>query len=89
MGLCSLFTPADVYPVIQLFKVKLANGAKVLWDGKSRAYVTVPHSQRNKVKGLCGTFNGITKDDFMTKSNVIEPNHNVFGRFHVSLSLFR
>lgn len=60
--------------------MKLANGAKVLWDGKTRAYVTLPHSQSNKVKGLCGTFNGGQDDDFMTRSNIVEKNPNIFGK---------
>jgi len=56
-----------------------------MWDGKTRAYVTVPYSQSNQVKGLCGNFNNRQDDDFMTKENIIESNPNIFGKFRLIL----
>jgi hypothetical protein len=46
--------------------VDFIDGAKVWWDGSTRAYIDAPPSYRGKTLGLCGTFNSNMKDDFLT-----------------------
>ncbi|XP_066254573.1 hemocytin [Euwallacea similis] len=52
--------------------VELMNGVKVWWDGVTRVYIDVPASLHGLTKGLCGTFNGNQKDDFVTPENDVE-----------------
>lgn len=61
--------------------MKLANGVKIRWDGKTRVYVSLPPSQRSKVMGLCGTFNGNQNADFLTVRGTVEQNPIAFGKF--------
>ncbi|KAL4222951.1 Mucin-5B [Mactra antiquata] len=69
-----------LYMVSSLFmKAELSNGIKILWDGRTRAYITVPPSFVNKTKGLCGTYDFNQKNDFRTKEGDIETNINAFG----------
>lgn len=42
------------------------NGITVLWDGKYAVYVHVSTNHRNRTCGLCGNYNGLPDDDFMT-----------------------
>ena len=44
------------------------SGIIVLWDGQDAVYVHVPLQHRNKTCGLCGNYNGIPDDDFITYS---------------------
>ncbi|XP_022121224.2 hemocytin [Pieris rapae] len=43
-------------------------GVSVQWDRGLRAYVKLDSMWRNRVKGLCGNYNGDTRDDFQTPS---------------------
>ncbi|CAG4913028.1 unnamed protein product [Colias eurytheme] len=43
-------------------------GLSVQWDRGLRAYVKLDPMWRNRVKGLCGNFNGDNRDDFQTPS---------------------
>lgn len=49
------------------------DGFKVFFDG-IRLYITLDTEYENKVKGLCGTFNYQTQDDFLASNNIIETN---------------
>ncbi|KAM7447623.1 hypothetical protein ABFA07_004168 [Porites harrisoni] len=42
------------------------NGITVLWDGKDAVYAHVSTNHRNRTCGLCGNYNGLPDDDFMT-----------------------
>ncbi|XP_034943572.1 hemocytin, partial [Chelonus insularis] len=52
--------------------VNTPNGIEIWWDGISRIYITIPPGFRGKTKGLCGTFNGNQKDDFLTPFGDVE-----------------
>jgi hypothetical protein len=52
----------------------------------SRIYIRLDPSFVNRVRGLCGTFNYITKDDFLTPNNVIETNLVTFANAYLASS---
>lgn len=49
-------------------ELKLSNGIKVFWNGRSFVEVTVPACFKNKLCGLCGNFNRNIQDDLKTKT---------------------
>ncbi|KAK3611483.1 hypothetical protein CHS0354_039095 [Potamilus streckersoni] len=69
-----------IYMVSSLFmKAELSNGITILWDGRTRAYITAPPQFIGRTKGLCGTYDFNQKNDFLTPQKDIETNPNVFG----------
>lgn len=60
-------------------QAELSNGIKILWDGRTRAYVTVPPSFHGQTKGLCGTFDGNQKNDYLTPDGDVVVNERDFG----------
>jgi hypothetical protein len=62
-----------------VLQAELANGITLLWDGRTRAYITAPSSFFNKTMGLCGTYDSNQKNDFKTKEGDIETDVNSFG----------
>ncbi|CAF2077019.1 unnamed protein product [Rotaria magnacalcarata] len=52
----------------------------------SRIYVKLHPSFVNRVRGLCGTFNYITNDDFLTPNNVIESDLVTFANAYLTSS---
>ncbi|XP_052248669.1 mucin-5AC-like isoform X9 [Dreissena polymorpha] len=69
-----------IFMVSSLFmKAELSNGITILWDGRTRAYVTAPPEFINKTMGLCGTYDFNQKNDFKTKEGDIETTPNAFG----------
>ncbi|CAF0885223.1 unnamed protein product [Rotaria sp. Silwood1] len=52
----------------------------------SRIYIKLHPSFFNQVRGLCGTFNYVTKDDFLTPNNVIETNLVTFANAYLASS---
>lgn len=55
-------------------------GVKVLWDGRSYLQVQVPVKYKNKLNGLCGNFNGISRDDLTTRRGINVTDNNI-GKF--------
>ncbi|EFB20020.1 hypothetical protein PANDA_008859, partial [Ailuropoda melanoleuca] len=43
-----------------------------------QVYVTVGHHFRGQTRGLCGTFNGDTTDDFMASTGIVEGTASLF-----------
>ncbi|WAR09836.1 SSPO-like protein [Mya arenaria] len=69
-----------VFMVSSLFmKAELSNGITILWDGRTRAYITAPPSFVNKTQGLCGTYDFNQRNDFKTKEGDIETMPSAFG----------
>ncbi|XP_033114280.1 mucin-2-like, partial [Anneissia japonica] len=62
-------------------RVTLDNGLIVLWDGFVRVYVTAPPSFFGKYKmcGLCGSYDRVQNNDFMTKAGDIEKQSSCFA----------
>lgn len=62
-----------------LDQVELSNGVSLMWDGRTRVYVTAPKTLYGQTKGMCGTFDENQNTDFITKEGDVEPNVNLFG----------
>ena len=60
-------------------KFESTDGIKILWDGRTRLFVTVPSSYKNSMSGLAGNFNGKTIDDFVTPSGDLSHSETDFG----------
>ena len=45
----------------------------------TRVYVLLHDRHKNRVKGLCGNYNGQTEDDFVTRTGSVEFSASVFG----------
>lgn len=54
-------------------------GVQVQWDGNGFIEIHVPKSFKGKVCGLCGNFNGNSKDDFVLKSGRLASSAREFG----------
>lgn len=54
-------------------------GVQVQWDGKGFIEIRVPKSLMGKVDGLCGNFNGNSKDDFNLKNGRRATSAQEFG----------
>ncbi|CAF2410661.1 unnamed protein product [Rotaria sp. Silwood2] len=52
----------------------------------SRIYIKLHPSFFNRVRGLCGTFNYITNDDFLTPNNIIETDLLTFANAYLDSS---
>jgi hypothetical protein len=50
----------------------------IYFDG-FRVYITLGSTFVNQTRGLCGTFNYITRDDYQTPNGLIETNLNGFA----------
>jgi hypothetical protein len=57
----------------------LGNGVEILWDGRTRAYITMPTTFFNNTRGMCGTWDHNQKNEYLTPHGDIEPNTNLFG----------
>ncbi|KAG8240684.1 hypothetical protein J6590_104214 [Homalodisca vitripennis] len=60
-------------------QVEMPDGVEVWWDGQTRVYITAPPALKGKTKGLCGTFNGNQKDDFLTPEDDVEQEPSAFA----------
>lgn len=54
-------------------------GVQVQWDGSGFIEIHVPKSFMGKLCGLCGNFNGNTKDEFMLKNRKLASSAQEFG----------
>ena len=52
-------------------------GVTVEWNNVYNAKVTLLGRYRNRTSGLCGTYNGMKNDDFLTSYNTTETKENV------------
>ncbi|XP_015182767.1 PREDICTED: BMP-binding endothelial regulator protein isoform X1 [Polistes dominula] len=55
-------------------------GIKVLWDGISFLEISASTSYRGRLCGLCGNFNSLPKDDFMTRRGRLLQDPQPFGQ---------
>ncbi|KAL9958062.1 hypothetical protein ACROYT_G035029 [Oculina patagonica] len=54
-------------------------GVQVQWDGSGFIEIHVPKSFMGKLCGLCGNFNGDTKDEFLLKNGRLASSAREFG----------
>lgn len=54
-----------------------ADSFQIYFDGH-RAAITMPNSYRNKLRGLCGTFDGEPFNDFTTSANCVVKDYQQF-----------
>ncbi|XP_053722445.1 IgGFc-binding protein-like [Synchiropus splendidus] len=52
---------------------------RVQFDGRSTLIVRVGQNRKNRVKGMCGNFNGVTADDKAMPNGNLAANDNEFG----------
>lgn len=45
-------------------------GLQIEWDGRSFLQIQVPPTYKNKLCGLCGNFNGISRDDLTSREGI-------------------
>ncbi|XP_067879876.1 zonadhesin, like [Heterodontus francisci] len=54
-------------------------GLAVNFDGKNRAVITLPSTYKNRVRGLCGNYDGKKNNEFMKPDGSVVRNLNTFG----------
>ncbi|XP_035531591.1 zonadhesin, like, partial [Morone saxatilis] len=54
-------------------------GLTVRFDGNSRAEVILPSTYKNSVRGLCGNYDGITRNEYMKPDGTVVRDLNAFG----------
>ncbi|XP_039617047.1 mucin-19-like isoform X2 [Polypterus senegalus] len=59
--------------------VTISNGITLIWDKHTRITVILKSQWRNKVCGLCGNFDGNSKNELQTRSNSVVANILEFG----------
>ncbi|XP_047450650.1 IgGFc-binding protein-like isoform X2 [Mugil cephalus] len=75
-------SPVDGLTITKNSKeVKLTTdfGLTVRFDGKSRGEIILPATYRHSVRGLCGNYDGITKNEYMKPDGVVVRDLNAFG----------
>uniref|UniRef100_A0A3Q3EYV3 Zonadhesin, like n=1 Tax=Labrus bergylta TaxID=56723 RepID=A0A3Q3EYV3_9LABR len=54
-------------------------GLTVRFDGNSRGEIILPSTYTNQVRGLCGNYDGLTRNEYMKPDGVVVRNLNTFG----------
>ncbi|XP_041840432.1 zonadhesin, like [Melanotaenia boesemani] len=54
-------------------------GLTVRFDGNSRGEIILPSTYRHSVRGLCGNYDGITRNEYMKPDGTVVRNLNEFG----------
>ncbi|KAM4612410.1 zonadhesin, like [Polymixia lowei] len=54
-------------------------GLTVRFDGRSHGEITLPATYKNAVRGLCGNYDGITRNEYMMPNGRVTRNLNEFG----------
>ncbi|XP_014902117.1 zonadhesin, like [Poecilia latipinna] len=54
-------------------------GLTVRFDGKIRGEIELPSTYRNSVRGLCGNYDGITRNEYMKPDGTVVGSLNEFG----------
>uniref|UniRef100_A0A3P8WR70 Zonadhesin n=1 Tax=Cynoglossus semilaevis TaxID=244447 RepID=A0A3P8WR70_CYNSE len=54
-------------------------GLTVRYDGKTRGEIILPSTYRHSVRGLCGNYDGITRNEYMKPDGTVVRNVNDFG----------
>lgn len=68
--------PGDAVPELEIrmteegVSVVTRIGVQLLWDGTNFLQVQAPVTYKNRLCGLCGNYNGVSRDDFKTRRGV-------------------
>lgn len=68
--------PGDAVPELEIrmteegVSVITRIGVQLLWDGTNFLQVQAPVTYKNRLCGLCGNYNGMSRDDFKTRRGV-------------------
>ncbi|XP_057711322.1 zonadhesin, like isoform X4 [Corythoichthys intestinalis] len=54
-------------------------GLTVRFDGRSRAEIILPSTYKNSVRGLCGNYDGIRRNEYMKPDGTVAASLNDFG----------
>ncbi|XP_044040733.1 zonadhesin, like isoform X2 [Siniperca chuatsi] len=54
-------------------------GLTVRFDGNSRGEIILPSTYKNSVRGLCGNYDGITRNEYMKPDGMVVRDLNAFG----------
>uniref|UniRef100_H3CDL3 Zonadhesin, like n=1 Tax=Tetraodon nigroviridis TaxID=99883 RepID=H3CDL3_TETNG len=54
-------------------------GLTVKYDGNNRGEIILPSTYRNYVRGLCGNYDGITRNEYMKPDGTVVRDLNTFG----------
>ncbi|XP_037615491.1 zonadhesin, like [Sebastes umbrosus] len=54
-------------------------GLTVRFDGRMRGEIILPSTYKNSVRGLCGNYDGITRNEYMKPDGTVVRNLNTFG----------
>ncbi|KAM8881606.1 zonadhesin, like [Synchiropus picturatus] len=54
-------------------------GLTVSFDGSSRGEIVLPSTYRHSVRGLCGNYDGITRNEYMKPDGTVVRDLNTFG----------
>uniref|UniRef100_UPI003AAC3F13 zonadhesin, like n=1 Tax=Centroberyx gerrardi TaxID=166262 RepID=UPI003AAC3F13 len=54
-------------------------GLTVRFDGSSRGEIVLPSTYKNSVRGLCGNYDGITRNEYMKPDGTVTRNLDEFG----------
>lgn len=91
-SITTITTPASHFftnhsvPEVEIFmtdegiSVKTRIGVQLLWDGTNFLQVQAPVHYKNRLCGLCGNYNGVSRDDFRTRRGV-NMNENTIWDF--------
>ncbi|KAK7909334.1 hypothetical protein WMY93_014018 [Mugilogobius chulae] len=75
-------SPADGVSITMNSKqvqLTTAFGLTVRFDGNSRGEIILPSTYKNHVRGLCGNYDGITRNEYMKPDGTVTRNLNAFG----------
>uniref|UniRef100_UPI0037E8B019 zonadhesin, like n=1 Tax=Semicossyphus pulcher TaxID=241346 RepID=UPI0037E8B019 len=56
-----------------------AFGLTVRFDGNSRGEIVLPGTYKNSVRGLCGNYDGLTRNEYMKPDGVVVRDLDTFG----------
>ena len=64
--------------------MRTVDKAAVFWDGKRTAHIRLPESFKTKTKGLCGTYNDDSSDDFLDFDGNLQSSVQPFADSYIS-----
>ncbi|XP_078524644.1 IgGFc-binding protein-like [Lissotriton helveticus] len=76
------FEPREGFRLYQRSKkiyLETSFGLSISFDGKEYAEIVLPSTYRSQVRGLCGNYDGNSKNDYMQPDGTVVTSLNAFG----------